>query len=154
RVPVVQKQLIHACNELGVPVITATQMLESMISSPTPTRAEATDVANAVFDGTDAVMLSAESASGQYPRESVRTMVRIILEAERSRDMWSRHRDIQPMPGSIVDAIESSAAQIATQVGAVAIACITHSGMAARTLAKYRPETPIVAILDNESMLR
>lgn len=154
RVPTVQKQLIHSCNELGVPVITATQMLESMVSCPTPTRAEASDVANAVYDGTDAVMLSAESASGQYPRESVATMTRIILEAERARDLYSRHGVIHPIPGSVVDAIESSAATIAYQVGATAIACLTHSGMAARTLAKYRPEPPIVAIMDNDQMLR
>lgn len=154
RVPTIQKQLIHGCNELGVPIITATQMLESMISSPTPTRAEASDVANAVFDGTDAVMLSAETASGQYPFETVRTMARIIIDAERSRDNFSRHRDNMGLPGSVVDAIEHSAASIAKQVGAVAIACLTHSGMAARTLAKYRPTTPIVAIMDNEPNLR
>jgi pyruvate kinase len=154
RVPTIQKQLIHGCNELGVPIITATQMLESMISSPTPTRAEASDVANAVFDGTDAVMLSAETASGQYPFETVRTMARIIIDAERSRDSFSRHRDNMALPGSVVDAIEHSAASIAKQVGAVAIACLTHSGMAARTLAKYRPSTPIVAIMDNEPNLR
>lgn len=153
-VPTIQKKLIHSCNELGVPIITATQMLESMIHSPTPTRAEASDVANAVFDGTDAVMLSGETASGQYPLESVRTMARIILEAERSRELYSGPRDIIPMPGSIVESIEFSASRIAHHVGAVAISCITHSGMAAKTLAKYRPETPIVAIMDNESMIR
>jgi pyruvate kinase len=140
RVPTVQKQLIRSCNEVGVPIITATQMLESMITSPTPTRAEASDVANAVFDGTDAVMLSGETAGGKYPLETVRTMVRIVLEAERMRESYSRHRDSQPIPGSIVDAVEASAAEMARQVGAVAIACLTHSGMAARTLAKYRPE--------------
>jgi pyruvate kinase len=155
RVPTVQKQLIYACNELGVPIITATQMLESMMSCPSPTRAEASDVANAVYDGTDAVMLSGETASGKYPIDSVQTMVRIILEAERSRGAgYSRHREILPMPGSVVDAIEASASEISHQVGAVAIACLTHSGMAARTLAKYRPEVPIVAIMDNEEMLR
>jgi pyruvate kinase len=154
RVPIIQKRLIHGCNQLGVPVITATQMLESMISSPTPTRAEASDVANAVFDGTDAVMLSGETASGQYPLETVQTMARIVLEAERMKDAYSRHPEISPMPGSVVDAIESSAALISEQVGAVAIACLTHSGMAARTLAKYRPHSPIVAIMDNEVMLR
>jgi pyruvate kinase len=154
RVPTAQKRLIHSCNELGVPVITATQMLESMISCPTPTRAEASDVANAVFDGTDCVMLSAESASGQYPVEAVQTMARIIIESERSMETYSRHPQAQPMPGSVVDAIENSAAQIARQSGAVAIACLTHSGMAARTLAKYRPEPPIVAIMDNEAMIR
>lgn len=154
RVPSVQKQLIRTCNELGVPIITATQMLESMISSPTPTRAEASDVANAVFDGTDAVMLSGETASGAYPHEAVRTMSRIILEAERNRDFHVRRSNSHLMLGSVVDAIEHSAAEIASQVGAVAIACLTHSGTAARTLAKYRPSTPIVAIMDNESNLR
>jgi pyruvate kinase len=154
KVPIVQKQLIHSCNELGVPIITATQMLESMISCPTPTRAEASDVANAVFDGTDCVMLSAESASGQYPVESVATMARIILESETAMDSYSRHRTIQTIPGSIVDAIEQSAAIMAQQVGAVAIACLTHSGMAARALAKYRPDAPIVAIMDEEGELR
>ncbi len=154
RVPVIQKELIYNCNQLGVPVITATQMLESMISSPTPTRAESTDVANAVFDGTDAVMLSGETASGQYPNETVRTMSRIVMEAERAKNKYSRHSDVIPAPGSVVNAIEKSAAQIAEQVGAVAIACLTHSGTAARTLAKYRPDVPIVAIMDNEAMLR
>jgi pyruvate kinase len=168
RVPVVQKQLIRSCNELGVPVITATQMLESMISTPTPTRAEASDVANAVFDGTDAVMLSGETASGAYPIETVQTMSRIVMEAERVNDSglfrathaqhyndpFRNPRETSLMPGSVVDAIENSAAQIARQVGAVAIACLTHSGMAARTLAKYRPSTPIVAIMDNEASLR
>ncbi len=154
RVPTIQKQLIQGCNELGVPIITATQMLESMISSPTPTRAEASDVANAVFDGTDAVMLSAEPASGPYPFDTVCTKARITVDAERSRDHFSRHRDNVVLPGSVVDAIEQSAASIAKQVGAVAIACLTHSGMAARTLAKYRPTTPIVAIMDNEASLR
>ena len=154
RVPVIQKQLIHACNALGVPIITATQMLESMISCPTPTRAEASDVANAVFDGTDAVMLSGETASGQYPVEAVRTMSQIIIEAERSTDKYSVHFPVQPIPGSIVDSIQYSAARIAQHTGAVAIACVTHSGKAARTLAKYRPVTPIIAVMDNEASLR
>lgn len=154
RVPTVQKQLIHACNQLGVPVITATQMLESMIACPTPTRAEASDVANAVFDGTDAVMLSGETASGKYPFDSVRTMARIVIEAERSMAEYSRHTKASPAPGSTVDAIELAASVMAHQVGAVAIACLTHSGTAAKTLAKYRPQPPIVAIMDNELMLR
>lgn len=154
KVPAIQKTLIRLCNELGVPVITATQMLESMISSPTPTRAEASDVANAVFDGTDAVMLSAESASGQYPVEAVSTMARIISEAESELQRFSVHRSLTPISGSIVDSIEYSASKIASHVGAVAIACLTHSGTAARTLAKYRPEIPIVAIMDNEASIR
>ena len=154
KVPMIQKMLIRMSNELGVPVITATQMLESMISCPTPTRAEASDVANAVFDGTDAVMLSAESASGEYPVESVETMARIIREAEGEAEKYSVHGNLTPMSGSIVDSIEYSASKIASHVGATAIACITHSGTAARTLAKYRPEIPIVAIMDNEASLR
>lgn len=154
RVPSIQKRLIHACNELGVPVITATQMLESMVNSPTPTRAEASDVANAVFDGTDAVMLSGETASGKYPLEAVRTMTRIVLESERSKELYSGPKEILPMPGSIVESVEFSASRIAHHVGAVAIACITHSGTAARVLAKYRPDTPIVAIMDRDQTLR
>lgn len=154
RVPVIQKRLIQACNSKGIPVITATQMLESMIHLPTPTRAEASDVANAVFDGTDAVMLSGETASGSYPLESIKTMVRIIVEAEGMGNVYTRSNEINIPPGSVVDAIESSAANIAVSVNAVAIACLTHSGMAARTLAKYRPKVPIVAIMDRERMLR
>jgi pyruvate kinase len=154
RVPTVQKQLIHSCNELGVPVITATQMLESMVASPTPTRAEASDVANAVFDGTDAVMLSAETASGRYPMETVQVMARIVAESERSMDVYGRNHVTSPVSGSVVDSIEYSASKIARAVGAVGIACLTHSGMAARTLAKYRPETPIIAIMDSEANLR
>lgn len=154
RVPAIQKKLIHSCNQLGVPIITATQMLESMIQAPTPTRAEASDVANAVFDGTDAVMLSGETASGMYPLEAVRMMSEIIEEAERSSEFYSGPRDIVPMPGSTVESIEFSASRIAHHVGAVAIACITHSGLAARSLAKFRPETPIIAIMDHELMVR
>jgi pyruvate kinase len=154
RVPIIQKTLIHQCNHMGVPVITATQMLESMIFSPTPTRAEASDVANAVFDGTDAVMLSGETASGEYPLETVRTMSRIILEAERAQNLYSGPRDILPIPGSVPESIEFSASRVAHHVDAVAIACISRSGMAARILAKFRPSTPIVAIMDNEAGLR
>ncbi len=155
RVPTIQKKLIHACNKKGVPVITATQMLESMIACPTPTRAEASDVANAVFDGTDAVMLSAETASGKYPTEAVRTMNQIILEAERSREFSTGpSRAILPKPGSVVESIEFSASRIAEHVGAVAIACVTHSGMAAKVLSKFRPRKAILAITQNEKILR
>jgi pyruvate kinase len=129
-------------------------MLESMISCPTPTRAEASDVANAVFDGTDAVMLSAESASGEYPIEAVETMARIIMEAESEGQKYSVHEQLVPLSGSVVESIEFSASRIASHVGATAIACLTHSGTAARTLAKYRPEIPIVAIMDSEQSLR
>ncbi|HCM40562.1 MAG: pyruvate kinase [Bdellovibrionales bacterium GWC1_52_8] len=154
RVPSVQKSLIRACNERGVPVITATQMLESMISAPTPTRAEASDVANAVFDGTDAVMLSGETAAGQYPREALQTMVRIIQNAEHWKGDYSAHREALPIEGSVLDAIEASAAFSAKQVGAVAIACISNSGLAVRTLAKFRPDVPVLAVLDDAAILR
>ena len=154
KVPAIQKMLIRMSNELGIPVITATQMLESMISCPTPTRAEASDVANAVFDGTDAVMLSAESASGEYPVVSVETMARIVLEAESEVEKYSIHQALTPLSGSVVETIEYSASKIASHVGAAAIACLTHSGTAARVLAKYRPQNPIIAIMDNEASLR
>ncbi len=154
RVPVVQKELIRACNELGVPVITATQMLESMVRSPTPTRAEANDVANAVFDGTDAVMLSAETASGSYPEIAVRTMDQIVREAERHAHLYAARGDILPVPGSVVDSIEFSAGRIAHHTGARAILCITHTGRAALALAKFRPATPIIAIVDQIETLR
>jgi pyruvate kinase len=154
RVPAIQKRLIHSCNILGVPIITATQMLESMIQTPTPTRAEASDVANAVFDGTDAVMLSGETASGEYPVIAVQTMSRIVLEAERSREFYSGPQNILPLPGSVVESIEFSTSRIAQHVGAVAIGCITHSGMAAKVLSKFRPETPIIAITENDAVLR
>jgi len=154
RVPGIQKRLIHSCNQLGVPIITATQMLESMIQCPTPTRAEASDVANAVFDGTDAVMLSGETASGEYPLEAVRVMSRIVLEAERHKEFNTAPKDVVPVPGSVVESIEFSASRIADHVGAVAIATLTHSGVAAKTLSKFRPSRPIVAITDNEAVLR
>ncbi len=155
RVPTVQKKLIHACNEMGVPVITATQMLESMISCPTPTRAEASDVANAVFDGTDCVMLSGETASGQYPVETVTTMAKIITESELSKELYSHPPSpMTPMPGSVVESVEFSASRIANHVGAVAIACLTHSGVAAQSLSKFRPYTPIFALTETDHVVR
>lgn len=154
RVPIIQKQLIRACNAMGVPVITATQMLESMIQSPTPTRAEANDVANAVFDGTDAVMLSGETASGKYPVLAVKTMERIILEAEKHFTSFTGQTPSVPTPASVVESIEFSAARIAQHVGAKVILCITHSGRAARSAAKFRPTTPIIAVVDQVEVLR
>lgn len=154
QVPVVQKKLIHACAFRGIPVITATQMLESMVTSTTPTRAEASDVANAVFDGTDAVMLSAETASGKYPVEVVTTMAKIVMGAEKVRGLYTHRPEVQPAKDSVVESIEFSASRIANHVGATAIACITHSGMAARMLAKFRPDRPIVAVMDSEESLR
>ncbi len=154
RVPIIQKRLIYASNEVGVPVITATQMLESMIQNSTPTRAEASDIANAVLDGTDAVMLSGETASGHYPIEAVQVMVKIIKSLESEVDDLQLRPGQLPLPGSVIDSIEYSASKIANHVDAKAIACISRSGVAARALAKYRPAKPLIAILSDPPVLR
>lgn len=160
QVPTLQKQIIHECNIRGIPVITATQMLESMINLPRPTRAEASDVANAILDGTDAVMLSAESASGKFPVLAVSVMHNIILETELRAHSLSgvpangRGNGHDRSPGhygspSVVEAIEHAAANLAAWISAKAIACTTHTGQAARALARYRPSVPIMAFTDN-----
>lgn len=155
RVPVVQKELIALCNELGKPVITATQMLESMISLPVPTRAEVTDVANAVFDGTDAVMLSGETSIGRYPLEAVRVMAEVSLEAERALPydaMLVEKRDhLEPLTD---DAISYNACQTAHQLGAALIVAFTESGGTAKRVSKYRPRTPVLALVHNERTRR
>ncbi len=147
RVPVIQKHVIRKCSEWRKPVITATQMLESMIENPRPTRAEASDVANAIFDGTDAVMLSAETASGRYPREAVAIMSRIVIEAERSM------REDEPPPRrrrnshrlSVAETICESIAHAANDLDMGAIAVFTESGNTARLISKYRPKAQIFA---------
>ena len=146
RVPVIQKHIIERAAEWRKPVIIATQMLESMIESPRPTRAEASDVANAVFDGTDAVMLSGETASGKYPREAVNMMARIILEAEgsmaenrRTRRRRGAHRS------TISETICDSIAHAAEDLDMGAIAVFTQSGHTAKLVSKYRPKCPIFA---------
>ncbi len=152
-VPVVQKKLIAACMQRGKPVITATQMLESMVLSERPTRAEASDVANAVLDGTDAVMLSAETATGRYPVESVEMMSRIIEKMESYRGKIFTPVDIDGLvsPGkgeALADAVCSGAVKIAGEVGAKAIVVLTHSGKTAQLVARRRPEMPILALTD------
>ncbi|RPI02647.1 MAG: pyruvate kinase [Ignavibacteriae bacterium] len=154
-VPILQKMIVRKCNEAGVPVIIATQMLESMIENPRPTRAEASDVANAVLDGADAVMLSAETSVGKHPVETVITMDRIICRAEiRKHD----HLSIKQVPAEIqenvFDAIARSACVLARQVNAAAIVPITHSGATAVKISKYRPESKIVAVTSDERILR
>ena len=155
RVPIVQKELIRKCNHIGKPVIVATQMLESMVDSPVPTRAEATDVANAIFDGADAIMLSEETAVGQYPVEAVKMMHLIALEAEAAlpyEDMFaSRGLDLQPLTD---DAISYAACHTAHQLRARAVIAYTASGSTARRVSKYRPRTPIVAVTPNEVIQR
>ena len=147
RIPRVQKDLIRKSREAGKPVITATQMLRSMVDSPRPTRAEVTDVANAILDGTDAVMLSEETAVGKYPVESVAVMARIAREAERIPPSCDGPRPgmLGPVPGSLPGAVACAAARLAADVGAAAIVTFTRSGSTARLVSRCRPEVPILA---------
>jgi len=150
QVPVIQKHVIRRAAEWRKPVIIATQMLESMIENPRPTRAEASDVANAVFDGTDAVMLSAETASGRYPREAVAMMSRIVVEAERNMTSFSeprRRRHRQQV--SVAEAICESIAHAAEDLPMGAIAVFTETGNTARMISKYRPRVSIYAFSHN-----
>lgn len=154
-VPILQKMIVRKCNEAGVPVIIATQMLESMIENPRPTRAEASDVANAVLDGADAVMLSAETSVGKYPVETVRTMDRIICRAEiRKHDHLSIKQIPVEIQENVFDAIARAACVLARQVNATAIVPITHSGATAIRISKYRPESRIIAVTSDERILR
>ena len=155
RVPIAQKEIIQKCNHLGKPVIVATQMLESMVRAPSPTRAEVTDIANAIFDGADALMLSEETAVGNYPEEAVTMMARITVEAESALPyaeiLTSKGKDIQPQTD---DAISYAACHTAHQLGAVAIIAFTSSGSTARRVAKYRPPVPILAITPSHTTQR
>lgn len=156
QVPRAQKEIIGVANQLGVPVITATQMLESMITQPVATRAETSDVANAVWDGTDAVMLSAETAVGQYPFEAVRTMDRIIKEVEREGPVRSSsaalHIEMSELDQTqrFADAIARAAYALAVDTPVKALVVFTKTGSAVRRIAKYRPTPPIIAVADNE----
>jgi len=146
KVPVIQKHVIRRAAEWRKPVIIATQMLESMIENPRPTRAEASDVANAVFDGTDAVMLSAETASGRYPREAVCMMAKIVVEAESNMDEFMQPRRRREHRGlSISETICESVAHAAEDLDMAAIAVFTETGNTARTLSKFRPKSQIFA---------
>ncbi len=156
QVPVLQKHIIRRCNYFGKPVITATQMLESMIEHPRPTRAEASDVANAVLDGTDCVMLSGETSVGRYPVEAVTYMNRIICAIEKSGGAapGSTHDIPEDLQTNVADAIGRASCVIAEQIKAAAIVSLTRSGGTARVIAKYRPATPILAVTDDEQTLR
>ncbi|HIU63722.1 MAG TPA: pyruvate kinase [Candidatus Avacidaminococcus intestinavium] len=147
RVPLVQKEIIKLCNKAGKPVITATQMLESMINSYRATRAEASDIANAIFDGTDAIMLSGETASGKYPLEAVRTMSKIAVMTEEALDYVSIFQEKGIGKNSnTTDAISHATVQIAEELEANAVLTITESGYTARMTAKYRPASPVIAV--------
>ncbi|KKO52891.1 pyruvate kinase [Paenibacillus sp. DMB20] len=154
-VPLVQKRMIEKCNIAGKPVITATQMLDSMQRNPRPTRAEASDVANAIFDGTDAIMLSGETAAGKYPVESVLTMSRIAEKAESAlnyRDLFLKQRIAQET--SVTEAISQSVTISALDLNAKAIISSTESGHTARMVSKYRPKAPIIAVTTQDRTLR
>ena len=154
-VPMVQKDLIRKCNKLGKPVITATQMLDSMQRNPRATRAEASDVANAIYDGTDAVMLSGETAAGQYPEEAVKTMRNIAVSAEVAQDYKKLLSDrTKLVETSLVNAIGVSVAHTALNLNVKAIVAATESGSTARTISKYRPHSDIIAVTPSEKTAR
>ena len=152
-VPIVQKQIIRACNRAGKPVITATQMLESMIRNPRPTRAETTDVANAILDGTDAVMLSGETAAGLFPVEAVRTMAKIAVTAETELYKMTNYRERLTLTTNVTEAIARATADIAEQINAAAILCATANGGTARAVAQFRPDVPILGVTTSEKNL-
>ncbi|HET6567635.1 MAG TPA: pyruvate kinase [Rhodothermales bacterium] len=151
-VPATQKLIIRKCLEAAKPVITATQMLESMIENPRPTRAEATDVANAVLDGSDALMLSGETATGKHPARVVEVMAQIIEQAEAYRRLYQPRNDVRLKPvtkeDGVTESVSYTAVQLAEQIGAAGIACLTASGATARSIARNRPTMPVYAFTD------
>ena len=158
-VPLVQKKIIEMCRVRGKVVIVATQMLDSMIRNPRPTRAEASDVSNAVLDGTDAVMLSGETASGNYPVQAVATMRRIVDRAERELGLWGNHKNAEQNPLElegipVPDAVSGAAVLIAKQVKAPAILCLSRSGLTAKMISKHRPECPILGLTPSQQTWR
>lgn len=155
RVPILQKQMIRKGLQAGKPVITATQMLDSMIRNPRPTRAEVSDVANAVFDGTSCVMLSGETAGGKYPVEALTSMVEIVCEAENSIDYWRQFQKQRVVPASnINDAITHTCCLTAKDLDATAILAATNSGRTARMICRFRPACPVAALTMNEKVRR
>jgi pyruvate kinase len=155
QVPAVQKRIIRATVMNGRPVITATQMLDSMERNPRPTRAEASDVANAIFDGTSAVMLSGETAIGAWPVESVQTIAKLALEAEASLAEYGHLQLVHPDPGNKVsEAVGQAANTMARHLQAAAILTLTESGFTSRMISKYRPPCPILAVTQSERVER
>lgn len=150
QVPLIQKMIIEKCNNLGKPVITATQMLESMIKSPVPTRAEVSDVANAILDGTDAIMLSEETTLGDYPVEAVRMMSKIAREIEMNYPERMIMRSGDHGASDITDSITGSVVKAAYDVGAKVIVALTGSGFTARMISRYKPDPVILALSSNE----
>ncbi|NEP56903.1 MAG: pyruvate kinase [Symploca sp. SIO2G7] len=149
-VPILQKRLIATANQLGIPVITATQMLDSMVNSPRPTRAEVSDVANAILDGTDAVMLSNETAVGKHPVEAVATMAKVALRIEQEQIVCNARETKRSIPNAISHAV----GQIAEQLDASAIMTLTKTGATARNVSKFRPQKPILAVTPHVDVAR
>lgn len=155
RVPMVQKKIIQTTVMNGKPVITATQMLDSMQRTTSPTRAEVSDVANAIFDGTSAVMLSGETAAGAYPVEAVRTMATLAREAEASLAEYGALQHILPEPSNVVtEAVSQAAITMANHLEAAAMIALTESGFTARSISKYRPNSPILAVTHSPAVVR
>ena len=155
RVPILQKQMIRKGLQLGKPVITATQMLDSMMRNPRPTRAEVSDVANAVYDGTGSVMLSGETAGGKYPVEALTAMVGIVTETESAIDYWKQFQKQRVLPASnINDAITHTCCLTAKDLNAKAILTATNSGRSARMICRFRPACPIAALTMHEKVRR
>jgi len=157
KVPLIQKRIIRSCNQAGKPVITATQMLESMVNNPRPTRAETSDVANAILDGTDAIMLSAETASGSYPLEAVSMMVQVARDVE--GDPQLRTQVYHPAPeredmSHLVEVIGQAACRVAEAVNAAGILAFTQTGSTAALVSKYRPSLPIIAVTPSHRVRR
>lgn len=156
-VPVAQKMIITKCNDLGKPVITATQMLESMVKSPVPTRAEVSDIANAIFDGTDAIMLSEETAIGDFPVEAVKIMARVALKVESDHLYMKAEKTKRHMKGlatGVVDAVTSEAVDVADRIGAKCIMALTRSGFTAAMVARYKPTQPFIIFTSDEVVAR
>ncbi|WP_353929933.1 pyruvate kinase [Okeanomitos corallinicola TIOX110] len=155
QVPMIQKDITRRCNLIGKPVITATQMLESMISSPDPTRAEATDVANSILDGTDAVMLSGETAVGEYPVEAVQMMHNIAMQTEKTIQAGAKHTwNHEAGRLSVTESVAQAVCRMAYETGSKAILCNTTSGNTARLISKYRPLTPIITLTSDATAYR
>lgn len=157
KVPAAQKMMIRHCNMAGKPVITATQMMDSMTNNPRPTRAEVTDVANAVFDGTDCVMLSGESANGKYPSETVETMKRITREAEKSlnyRSLYKHARETAQQGAPFGESVCSSTVKTAWDIDAKLILGLTESGRTAHLISKYRPSVPVLCVTTSDQVAR
>lgn len=154
-IPIVQKMIIRKCNSLAKPVITATQMLDSMIRNPRPTRAEVTDVANAIYDGTDAIMLSGETAAGKYPKEALETMASIAMRIEDTLDYEGILKNrLSLRAWTITNAISHASCTLARDINANAVITATSSGYTAKSVSSYRPQSPIIAAVSSESVMR